>query len=69
MYISWLNATVTTPRYQLVSFNRTLLSAGQTLTYNATIAALQMAVFIEGKGFIIEPGRCLCDLFVEKCCL
>ncbi|KAH3736107.1 hypothetical protein DPMN_042668, partial [Dreissena polymorpha] len=55
VYISWLNATVVTPMYQLVNFNRTMLQPGETQTLSAQITSEQMAVYIDGKGFIIEP--------------
>lgn len=57
VYISWLNATVVTPKYQLVNFNRTMLDKGQTKTFSALITSDQMAVYIDGKGFVIEPGE------------
>ncbi|KAL4233159.1 hypothetical protein ACF0H5_007844 [Mactra antiquata] len=57
VYISWLNATVSTPKYQLVGFNRTLLDTGQTKSLDAVITSDVMAVYIDGKGFVVEPGE------------
>ncbi|XP_052811525.1 uncharacterized protein LOC128239100 [Mya arenaria] len=57
VYISWMNATVPTPKYQLVNFNRTTLAVGQTKTLSAEITNRQMEVYIDGKGFVIEPGE------------
>ena len=56
MYISWLNATVPTPKYQLVNFGSTFLNIRESKTLNAIITSDVMAVWIEGKGFVIEPG-------------
>jgi len=56
VYISWLNATVVTPRYQLVNFGRIALNSGQTQSLSTEITAQQMAVYVDGKGFVIEPG-------------
>lgn len=67
VYISWLNATVVTPKYQLVNFNRTMLDKGQTKSLSALITSDQMAVYIDGKGFVIEPGK---SFSIEvTCCL
>ncbi|KAK3610843.1 hypothetical protein CHS0354_015699 [Potamilus streckersoni] len=56
VYMSWLNATVPTPKYQLVGFNRTLIDKGQTVAISTQINSQQMAVWVDGKGFVIEPG-------------
>lgn len=57
VYISWLNATVVTPKYQLVHFNRTMFYKGWTVNARVDIASEQMAVYVDGKGFVIEPGE------------
>lgn len=57
VYISWLNATVVTPKYQLVHFNRTMFYEGWTVNARVDIASEQMAVYVDGKGFVIEPGE------------
>ncbi|XP_060596940.1 uncharacterized protein LOC132750886 [Ruditapes philippinarum] len=56
VYISWLNATVVTPRYQLVHFNRTMFYKGWTVNARIDILSEQMAVYVPEKGFVIEPG-------------
>ena len=61
MYISWLNATVPTPRYQLVDFGNIFLNIGETKILNATITSDSMAVWIQGKGFVIQPGLLLTE--------
>ena len=48
-----------TPRYQLVNFGSIFLNIGETKTLNATITSNSMAVWIHGKGFVIEPGLLL----------
>ena len=48
-----------TPRYQLVDFGSIFLNIGETKTLNATITSNSMAVWIQGKGFVIEPGLLL----------
>ncbi|XP_045197551.2 uncharacterized protein LOC123552173 [Mercenaria mercenaria] len=57
VYISWLNATVVTPKYQLVHFNRTMFYKGWTVNARVDIFSEQMAVYVDGKGFVIEPGE------------
>ena len=57
IYISWLNATVPTPRYQLVGFGRDHIRKGQTVSRIVFITQHQMAVWIDGKGFVVEPGK------------
>lgn len=56
VYLSWFNATVETPKYQLVGFNRTMLEKGETEVFSAVITGDQMAVWVEGQGFVVEPG-------------
>ncbi|KAL5010597.1 hypothetical protein ScPMuIL_012902 [Solemya velum] len=56
VYISWLNATMTTPKVQLVAFDRQNIPQGKNETFNFMIKSSQMALWVDGKGFIIEPG-------------
>ncbi|XP_041352633.1 probable beta-D-xylosidase 2 [Gigantopelta aegis] len=56
VYISWLNATVPTPRYQLVGFGRVQILKGQTISSMVIITKQQMAVWVDDKGFVVEPG-------------
>ena len=57
VYISWLNASVVTPLYQLVGFNRTMIDIGQTRRINVTITSKVMAVWLPVKHFVVEPGE------------
>lgn len=57
VYISWLNATVATPKYELVGFGSTFLNIGESKTLNVTITGDEMAVWLPGRGFLIEPGE------------
>ncbi|ESO93305.1 hypothetical protein LOTGIDRAFT_216125 [Lottia gigantea] len=56
MYISWLNSTVITPHYQLVGFKRVHLTHDQPVKVVLYISSQQMAVWIDNKGFIVQPG-------------
>ncbi|KAK6170253.1 hypothetical protein SNE40_018689 [Patella caerulea] len=56
VYISWLNATVETPRYQLVGFKRVPLILNEPIHIVLPIKSDQMAVWIDNKGFVVEPG-------------
>ena len=56
LYISWVNYTEITPKYQLVGFDSYMIdkSAIQRGTFN--LMASQMAVWDKGKGFNVQPG-------------
>lgn len=57
VYISWLNATVPTPRYQLVNFTRVSIGQSKTISLTVSITSMSVAVYVEGKGFVVEPGN------------
>ncbi|KAK3097189.1 hypothetical protein FSP39_007295 [Pinctada imbricata] len=63
MYISWVNYTQSTPRYQLVGFDSSIVNKGQTLTVSLNITSSQMAVWTGSKGFQVVPGMLLTNSF------
>ncbi|XP_071113290.1 uncharacterized protein [Haliotis cracherodii] len=63
VYISWENATVVTPRLQLVDFHRVFIPSAKMVQVNFTVTAEAMAVWVDSsRGWVIEPGTM--DLYV-----
>ncbi|GAB6019394.1 hypothetical protein CHUAL_000978 [Chamberlinius hualienensis] len=56
-YISWLDASEPMPRLQMISFDRVLIPAGSTYIYEFIVSSDQMAVYIDGQGLVVQPGR------------
>ncbi|XP_077989356.1 uncharacterized protein LOC144443692 [Glandiceps talaboti] len=53
-YLSWNNATIPVPKWQLVSFNRTEIQPNQSISITFTIVPRVMAVYT--TQWVIEPG-------------
>ncbi|XP_067675105.1 uncharacterized protein [Haliotis asinina] len=63
VYISWENATVVTPRLQLVDFHRVFIPSSKMVKVNFTVTAEAMAVWVDSaQGWVVEPGTM--DLYV-----
>ncbi|XP_050419496.1 uncharacterized protein LOC126832672 isoform X1 [Patella vulgata] len=62
VYIKWCNATVITPNIQLVYFSRLPILAQDRIHFSFTIKAEHMAVWLDKKGWAVEPG--LINIFV-----
>lgn len=54
VYIKWMNASVPTPKLQLVGFNRTEIKSKGSVSLTFTIEARMMAVYKD--QLVVEPG-------------
>ncbi|XP_064609261.1 periplasmic beta-glucosidase-like [Liolophura sinensis] len=57
IYVSWQNPTVPTPALQLVSFGRLTVPQGEQLLYEFTVAADQIGVWHDDRGWVVENGQ------------
>lgn len=56
VYISWKSTNETMPNIQLAGFRRVFVNAGDSVEFQFTITAEQMAVWTDA-GFMVQPGK------------
>ncbi|KAJ8314665.1 hypothetical protein KUTeg_006815 [Tegillarca granosa] len=57
IYLQWLDTKVKMPKLQLVAFERVFIKANDTLNFLLSIQSIEMAVWDDHHGFLVEPGR------------
>ncbi|XP_062594611.1 uncharacterized protein LOC134256035, partial [Saccostrea cucullata] len=57
VYIKWLSTKERMPRLQLVAFERVFIKSLRYVDISIPIEAQSMAVWRDGVGFVIEPGK------------